>query len=904
MGAVYKAKDRELERLICLKVIRSELASSPELLQRFKQELILARKVTHKNVVRTFDLGEFAGIRFITMEFIEGRDLKSMVKETGKLPPDDAAAILRQVCRGLAAAHNEGVIHRDLKPQNIIVEANGRASIMDFGIARSMEQGGLTVSGAMVGTPDYMSPEQAMGEPADARSDIFALGLIFYEMLTGKLPYQADTALGKIMKRTKERPAPPDKVDESVPRPMSDICLKCLEIDPKKRFQKVEEILQSLDMGGQRSRSGLTTAGTLSGIPARVLTWKWLSVAAAGLVLLVSSIAFYLHRRFPPAPVGRASVGVLLADFDNKTNDPVFDGTLEPMLSIALEGAPFISAYNRGSAHKEGAKLQPGATRLDESLARLVAVREGVSVVVAGSISPSGSGYQVAVRAVDATTGKALAKEEVSAATKDEVLRVLDKVAGGVRKALGDTTPQSAQLAAGETFTAASLEAAHGYAEAQESQWAGKWDEAVRSYTHAIQLDPQFGRAYAGLAAMQENLGHHEEALKDYQLALAQIDRMTPREKYRTRGGYYLATRNPEKAIEEFSQLAKQYPADTAAIANLALAYFYQRDMAKAVSEGRRAVENNPKNLLQRDNLAVYAMYAGDFDTAMREAQNVLQLNPGFAHGLTTLAVAQFAQGQNPQALETYNRLQGLSAWGASHAATGLADVALYEGRLSNAAEILEKGIAGDLANKDAEGAANKLATLAATLLAMGRKAPAVSAGERALAQNRSVSVLYEVSLIYLQTGGESKARALAAELSKQPDADPQAYAKLVEGEGLLARGEAQGAIQAFEQARKVADTWLGRLAMGRAYLAAGKFTEAYTELENCQKRRGEATAVFLDDLPTYQYFPPVYYYFGRAQEGLKSPGAADSYKTFLAIKEKGEADPLVADARRRLAAK
>jgi tetratricopeptide (TPR) repeat protein/predicted Ser/Thr protein kinase len=902
MGAVYKAKDRELDRLICLKVIRSELASRPEVLQRFKQELILARKVTHKNVVRTYDLGEFEGTRFITMEFIEGRDLKSLVQERGKIPPGEAVAILQQICRGLAAAHNEGVVHRDLKPQNVMLEANGRASIMDFGIARSIEQSGLTTAGVMIGTPDYMSPEQAMGQTADSRSDLFSAGLIFYEMLTGKLPYQADTSLGKIMKRTKERPPPPKSIDDSVPKLLSDICLRCLEIAPEKRFQKAEEILQALDATGQRSRSGTTTVIALPGLGTRPLTWKHFAVAGTVLVALIVALVFIQRKYFSPPPAAHPPLTVLLADFDNKTNDAVFDGTLEPMLSIALEGAPFISSYSRGQAHKIGAKLREGATRLDEGLARLVAVREGVSVVVAGEVSPEGGGYRLAIRAVDAATGNSLASRAMSASSKEEVLPTLSKLSARIRSALGDTTPQSAQSAAAETFTAASLEAAHSYAEAQEFQWEGKWDDAVRSYTHAVQLDPSFGRAYAGLAAMQENLGHHAEALKDYELALAQIDRMTPRERYRTRSGYYLATRNQEKAIEELSELVKQFPGDSAGVANLALAYFYKRDMSKALEEGRRAVENNPKNVLQRNNLALYAMYAGDFETAIREAQALLQLNPNFAKGYCTLALAQFAQGQTAQSTEAYNRLLGLSAWGASQAATGNADIALYQGRFSSAAETLEKGIAGDLANKETEGAANKLATLATTLLAMGRKGPALAAADRALAQSRSESVLYVVALVYLGGGAEAKAHALVAELGKMTERDPQAYAKLLEGEILLARGKAADALAAFEEARKIADTWLGRFALGRAYLEAGKFTEAYAEFETCQKRRGEATAVFLDDLPTYRIFPPVLYYFGRAQEGLKSAGAADSFKTFLGIKEKSEADPLVADARRRLA--
>src|SRR5579864_1581310 len=205
MGAVYKARDRELDRLVAVKVIRPELAGQIEILQRFKQELILARKVTHRNVIRIFDLGEGDGIKFITMEYLEGRDLKSLLTEEGKLAPDRAIEIVQQVCLALEAAHAEGVVHRDLKPQNIMVDQQGRASVMDFGIARSLEFGGATQTGALIGTPEYMSPEQVRGEPADARSDLFTLGVIFQEVLTGALPYQAETAMASMFKRTKER---------------------------------------------------------------------------------------------------------------------------------------------------------------------------------------------------------------------------------------------------------------------------------------------------------------------------------------------------------------------------------------------------------------------------------------------------------------------------------------------------------------------------------------------------------------------------------------------------------------------------------------------------------------------------------------------------------------------------
>jgi len=251
MGAVYKATDRELDRLVALKVIRPELAGHPEILRRFKQELILARQVTHKNVIRIFDLGMADGRKFITMEYIEGRDLKSILVERKKIPASEAVPIIRQICRGLEAAHTEGVVHRDLKPQNIMVDAGGRVWVMDFGLARSMELAGMTRTGALMGTPDYMSPEQARAEKVDARSDLFSLGIIFYEMITGVLPFQAETLMATLLKRVQEKAAPPCELDPAIPRQLSAVVMKCLEVDREKRYQTTGEMLA--DLGGDSS---------------------------------------------------------------------------------------------------------------------------------------------------------------------------------------------------------------------------------------------------------------------------------------------------------------------------------------------------------------------------------------------------------------------------------------------------------------------------------------------------------------------------------------------------------------------------------------------------------------------------------------------------------------------------
>jgi tetratricopeptide (TPR) repeat protein len=524
--------------------------------------------------------------------------------------------------------------------------------------------------------------------------------------------------------------------------------------------------------------------------------------------------------------------------------------------------------------------------------------------VVAGSIIPATQGYKLLGKVIDATTSKVIAEKEAKVTTKEYVLTATGELAASIRKALGDTTPELAQRAAAETFTAGSLEAAHSYAKAQELHTAGKWVDATPYYMRAIELDPNFGRAYSGLAVMYWNSGRREESEKYFQMALAKIDRMTDREKYRTRGSYYINKKNYPKAIEEFSSLVKEFPADSVGYANLALAYFYTRNFTKAIEESRRSIAIYPKTVFSRNNLALYALNAGDFETATREAQATLQLNPTHERAHLNLALAELARGHTEQAVEKYRKLQGLSARGASMAATGLADIALLEGRVADAVAELEKGIAADLASNSSGEAAKKLVTLANAQLALGHKAEAVKAADQAIAKSKEQTVLFRAGRVYLETGSDAKMHSVLNELNSRLEPEPRLYGKLLEGEARLRRGKALEALPLFEQAHNLSDSWLGRFDRGRAYLEAGYFAEASSEFEICLKRSGEALAVFPDDTANYYYFPPVYYYLGRAQEGLKSPGAADSYRKFLGMKGKADAnrDPLIADARQRTA--
>src|SRR5262245_22856018 len=300
MGAVYKAFDRQLTRIVALKTILPEMASTPTALKRLKQEVLLAQSIVHKNVVRIFDIGEDEGTKFITMDFIEGADLKTLITQRGKLPATEAAEIIRQVCQGLEAAHAAGVVHRDLKPQNIMIEKDGHVVVMDFGIANSGQSRGVTQTGAFLGTPEYMSPEQAKTENVDARSDIFSLGLIFYELLTGKLPFQGKTVLETMFKRTTERAIPPAEIDRTVPKGANDIVNKCLQMEREQRYQSITELLEDLESfdptkkvgAGERARARLKKAAR----------YRNIGIAAA-LMILALVAGFLLRNRF----VGPAS---------------------------------------------------------------------------------------------------------------------------------------------------------------------------------------------------------------------------------------------------------------------------------------------------------------------------------------------------------------------------------------------------------------------------------------------------------------------------------------------------------------------------------------------------------------------------------------------------------------------
>ena len=904
MGSVYKAQDRELDRLVALKVIRPELARNSSIVERFKQELRLSHKVTHRNVVRMYDLSEDAGMRFVTMELVAGRDLRSILEERGKLPANEAVEIFQQICIALQAAHSVGILHRDLKPQNVMREdATGRVVVMDFGLARMIDSNdGMTQTGALVGTIDYMSPEQALGKELDQRSDIFALGLIGYEMLTGAMPFRAESMVASLLKRTQQRAVPLADVDKNIPGTLSNIIAKCLEKEQANRYQSADALdadLRAWQQGG-KGISASSTRRRMNRI--RELPWTRLSIVGVLILLMAAGIGWFLSRQQSGKQTAHVPVSVLVGDFENHTGDPVLNDTLEPMLGVALEGASFINSFSREDARKLAQKLPNPTQKLDEQSARLVAVNQGVSAVVTGEINLRGDEYNVSATALDAVTGKVIAKADFTAPNKQEILSNLPKLAVPIRKALGDRTPASVQFdEVSGGFTASSLEAVHQDALGVEEQFAGKFQEAFDSFQKAAELDPKFARAYAGMAAMDQNLGRPGDAVKYMKMAMEHVDRMTERERYRNRGLYYLTTGNWQSCVQEFTQLVTRYPADRVGQNNLATCYTQLRDAPKALEAARHAVEIVPKGVGQLLNLAFISAFAGDFIGSEKEARAALAISPSSAPAYLVLAEAELGQGHIDNEEEAYRQLGTFGALAASTASDGQADLAAYQGKYSEAARILSQGAASDMAGKMVDNAARKYVALGNIEEIEGKQAAALADTEKALANSQSPQIQFLAANTYVDAGEFAKAHKLASTLSSALTSESQAYGKIIEGEIDLKRKDSKGAISEITAANSLLNTWIGHLELGRAYLEAGAFTEADSEFDQCVKRRGEAIELFMDNVPTYAYFPVVYYYQGRVREGMKSEGFADFYRTYLSIRGASSEDPLVPEIRHRI---
>ena len=717
MGAVYHAWDAELGATVALKVIRPEATRDPgvarELERRFKQELVLARKVTHKNVVRIHDLGEIHGIKFISMPYLEGDDLATVLQNRDTLPAPEALRIVRDVAEGLVAAHEAGIVHRDLKPANIMI-LEDLAIIMDFGIARSTAvaetpgrglpsgmafRGAVsaeaTMAGTVVGTMSYMAPEQARGQAVDQRADIYALGLIFADMLVGKARRTGGAKpLDELKRRLEQAPPRVRELNPDIPEAVDDFIARCVQPDADARFQTTKEMVEALER--------IDAEGNLIRVR-KVIGLPYATAVTLALLMAIGGVWWYYQSLIPPPTI--PPLQLVIADFDNRTGDASFDRTLEPLLVRGLEEAPFITTHHRSSR----TLAVPAPATLNAEAATLLAINHGVGAVVIGAVEREAGGFKVSLRALRPKTQEELASVSRRASNKQDVVPTLAALAKSIRSELGDDTADTRSSSrAVDPLTTTSLEVAKQYALGLDGLSSSGNDKALEAFSRAIQIDPEFGLAYSGLAIASRNLDHQQDAVKYADEAIRHLDGMTPRERLRTRGLQLLVTADYKGCVDQYKLLIDKYPSDAAAYNNLALCATHLRRFKPSLEARDAARKLLPTRSVYSFNLAIDSTYAGEFAKGESEANVAREL--GSPLGPVALAFAHVALNRLQEARSTLEDLAKGTGTLASRGQAGLAELAAFQGRYADAVRLFEEGAKTDLAAKNSERAADKLA--------------------------------------------------------------------------------------------------------------------------------------------------------------------------------------------------
>ncbi len=822
MGAVYKARDTELERLVALKLIRPELASHPEILRRFKQELILAREVTHRNVIRIFDLGQAQGIKFITMEFVEGRDLKSLIHEKGKLTAEESVPIVLQIAAALEAAHVAGVVHRDLKPQNVMSDKDGRVYVMDFGIARSLEHQGMTQTGALMGTPEYMSPEQAKGEKVDARSDLFALGIIFYEMLTGISPFKADTAMAMMFKRTQERATPLSQLNIGVPPVVSDIVSKCLEIKTDERFQSAREVINDLEAwkGGVPQSTIVPTSRRI-----RYAPWyqKWLVVG--GVVVVLAAGGYIFRDKLTLRPSGASAtpaqaLSLAILPFHNSSADQSLDwigSTLSEMLSTDVGQSARLRTVSSDRIHQILKDLRiPPNSDFDPDTSRHLAEFSNADILISGRYAKFGDQIRIDATLQDLRRDRRVPLK-IEAAGEKDIPGTVDRLAELIRSNLAVSSDVLKELKASSFQpTSQSVPALRDYNQALQLLRDGKNLEAVKAFQDAIKQDPQFALAHSRLAETDSALGYDTEAEQASRHALDLSQQLPQAERYLIQAIHARVMKDNNRAIEAYENLAKTFPDNADVEYALGSLYIEKGDYENARKQFSSILKEEPKNIKALWQMGVVQIMKDNPQAALEPLNQGLSLT---------------IQVDNPE-----QKALILHAIGLSYRMMNKPDEAMHN--YQEAMDINRRlGLKRNLAINFVE--------MAQVQNTMGKSDAALASYEQALKIQNEIGIrkevgdtLIDMAVVYQDRGQYDKAlQVLKESLQIQRDAGDQNYQALCLnsiGYVYLARSDSDNAFTYFQQALQlreklnvpgdVADSLHG---LGQAYGATGQYDEA-----------------------------------------------------------------------------
>jgi serine/threonine protein kinase/tetratricopeptide (TPR) repeat protein len=654
MGRVYRALDKKLNEEVALKIIKPEIALDKPTLERFQNEIRLARKIGHRHVGRMFELMEEKGLHFITMEYVPGQDLKGLIRQSKQLTAATAVSIAKQVSEGLEEAHRLGVIHRDLKPSNIIIDRDGNARIMDFGIARSAKTQGITGAGIMIGTPEYMSPEQVEGKAADQRSDIYSLGIILFEMLTGRLPFEAETPLGVALMQKSERPPDPRKLNAQIPEDLSHVILKCLEKSKEKRYQSGGELVAELD----RIEKELPT-GSLPRTIHKPLTSKKITVQFTlkkaiwpiAVVLAVIVVGFVLWKIVPRHAGLKRSIAVI--GFKNQTGDPNLDYLQEAIpnlliTSLEQSGHFRVTSWERWKDLLRQSRKDSAATG-DEEAGFEVCRKEGIDALVLGSYIKAGEAFATNVQVVDASTKQLLktasAKGDgVSSVLKtqiDEISRTISRGIGPATAKIETSPPKIAEL------TTSSMEAYSYFLRGRDDYENFYHADAKKFLEKAVSIDPTFAVAYLYLGKVAAELYDMKSRSEAFEMAKKFSARATEKERLYIEAAYAGSIeKNSEKQFRLLEELAKKYPQEKQVHFEIGSYFDARNKNPEAIAEYEKAVSLDP-NFGSALNAAGYA-YAniGNFEKAIHSLELYAAKNPGQANPIDSIAELYFRMGK------------------------------------------------------------------------------------------------------------------------------------------------------------------------------------------------------------------------------------------------------------------